>query len=426
MALRVQQLNADTTFLLTFTPPFEPDNHLARFPGDFTVLVDPWLSGPSSVLHPAFQTSHHVAEPAIASLQEVGGLVDLIIISQDKPDHCHRETLCSLPRNSRIDILATSAAVKKIKSWSHFENDCVHTMRPYDPDARNTLLGIPLAGYGSSNSGQGRVTIAHIPAKRDPTGLHNAIGITYQPPSSTFALNTQDGRHEPGVTVQLTNKGVSRPTTPARSRANSRSAPSTPLDWTSASWRDKPGKTPNHSPTRVDSGISTSTSRSTKNREQTISVIYTPHGLSPQFLKPYLNKHLAPLQAFPVLALFHSMTVESNPWIMGGTVSRGAPGGLQLAKALGGVQYWLSAHDEEKENLGLATKWCKSRLYNVRDVNAMLSDASMSETTAMRLVVGERIRLPISGEGKARMNGGKMRSMPDLRKPQGGNGEYGG
>jgi hypothetical protein len=413
MALNAQQLNADTTFLLTFTPPFAPDKTATRFPGDYNILIDPWLSGPSSVLHPSFQLSRHVAEPAISTLKELEGYVDLIIISQDKPDHCHRQTLCSLTRDTKISILATPAAAKKIKSWQHFETSQIQVMKQYNPSMGNSVVTIPLAGYGSSSSGPGRITIANIPAKRDMTGLHNAIGITYQPPNSIFTLNTQDGRHDSGATVQLTAKGFSRPSTPARSRTGSSSASVRPLDWTSANSKDKPGKVPDASHSRVDSGNVTTT----ENMEKTISIIYSPHGLPPQSLKSYLNKHLAPLAAFPVLALFHSMTVESNPWIMGGTVSLGAPGGIQLAKALGGVQYWISAHDEEKQNLGLATKWCKSRLYGVDEVCGMLADALMGETVVMRLGVGETIRLPVKSKGKSKLSGGKTVSMPNLRRP---------
>src|ERR1700760_2952743 len=133
MALRIQQLNADTTFLLTFSPTFAPDSSTIRkkskrFPGEYTILVDPWLSGHSSILHPAFQISHHTTPPMIASLAQLKQEVDLIIISQDKPDHCHKETLCSWPTKKKVEILATPAAAKKIRSWRHFDPLHVHSL----------------------------------------------------------------------------------------------------------------------------------------------------------------------------------------------------------------------------------------------------------------------------------------------------------
>jgi hypothetical protein len=414
MALRVQHLNADTTFLLTFSPPFAPDKTATRFPGDFTILIDPWLNGPSSVFHPSFQVSHHVVEPAIASLKDIQRNVDMIVVSQDKPDHCHKETLCSLPRNSKISILATPAAAKKIKSWRHFDAGRIHVLKPYNASVADSVVNIPLPGYGSVSSRPGRVTIANIPTKRDMAGLHNAIGITYQPPSSVFTLNTQHGRYESGSTVQLSANGVSRPSTAPRTRTSSDPPPFTPLDWTSTSYRDKrPGKVPESDHSRVDSGIVSSAT----NNEKTLSVIYTPHGLAPHLLKSYLTNHLSTLGALPVLALFHSMTAESNPWFMGGKVALGAPGGVQLAKAVGGVRYWISAHDEEKQNLGLATKWCKSRAYGLEEVSGMLAEAAMGETVVMRLGVGEKAKLPVKREEKFEMNGRVNKSMPNIRRP---------
>ena len=414
MALRVQHLNADTTFLLTFSPLFAPDKTTTRFPGDFTILIDPWLNGPSSIFHPSFQVSHHVLEPAVASLKDIQEKVDLIIISQDKPDHCHRATLCSLPRNSKIRILATPTAAKKIKSWRHFDAGRIHAMKPYSASAADSVVNIPLPGYASASSGPGRVTIANIPTKRDMAGLHNVVGITYQPPSSTFTLNTQHGRYESGSTVQLSAKGLSRPSTAPRARTSSDPPPPTPLNWTSTSYRDRrPGKAPNIDHSRVDSGIVSSAT----NNEKTLSVLYTPHGLAPHLLKPYLTNHLTPLGALPVLALFHGMTAESNPWFMGGKVALGAPGGVQLAKILGGLQYWISAHDEEKENLGLATKWCKSRAYGLEEVSGMLAEAAMGETVVMRLGVGEKVKLPVKPAETFEMNGRVNKSMPNLRRP---------
>ena len=413
MSLKVQQLNADTTFLLTFSPPFAPDDTASRFPGDFRILIDPWLKGPSSILHPSFQISHHVAEPAVGSLRELKRSIDVIIISQDKPDHCHKETLCSLPRNSKVRMLATSAAAKRMRSWNHFNGGQVDVMKPYDASDPMSIIDISLPGYGSPNSGAGRVSIANIPSKRDMAGLHNAIGITYQPPSSTFTLNTQDGRHESGSTVQLSASGVSRPSKAPRPRTAGESAPFEPLDWTSKNRRDKPGRTPNSSHVRIDSA-NVSCPMNTTNTEKTISIIYTPHGLAPDLLMPYLTNHLTPLGACPVLALFHSMTVETNPWWMGGKVSLGTPGGLELARALGNVRYWIGAHDEEKENLGLATRWCKTRTYATEEVSQLLRSYQMEETMVLRLQVGEEVRLPIKRVEGLEMNGTKKASTPVL------------
>ncbi|KAF2481951.1 hypothetical protein BDY17DRAFT_340065 [Neohortaea acidophila] len=318
MSVRVQQLNADSTFLLTFFPSFAPKKLSPRLPGDFTILLDPWLQGHASMLHPAFQISHHTSTPALHSLQHLPQLPDIILISQDKPDHCHRETLCSLPRTSDTAILATPAAAKRIRSWGHLDKEQVHVIPTYNPLDEETVVRIPLPSY-SSTSKDGEITITNIPTKRDVAGLHNAICITYQPSSSVLT--------------------ASRP----------------------------PRQYPNSSSSVVlsDDGIPgspDSRQRSHANQEQVLSIIYTPHGVSPSTLRPYISNHLAPLDALPVSLLFHGLTTAENPWYMGGRVANGAPGGVQIAEQFG-VRHWIRAHDEEKINKGVATLLTKMRPY---------------------------------------------------------------
>ena len=396
MSLRIQQLNADTTFLLTFSPPFAPERPAKRFPGDFTILIDPWLSGHSSILHPRFQISHHISEPVITSLKDLKPKPDLIIVSQDKPDHCHKETLCSLPKRSCINLLATPAAAKKIRSWKHFDAGQVHVMEAYSASNADSIIRIPLPSY-SSSSAKGEITIANMPTKADMTKLHNAIGITYQPPSSILTRNTQHSRHEAGSTVVLSEYGISNSyTSPQRPRtASSTARPAflDPLRTTSShpnlSGLAKPLSRP---PSRADSGI-VHASSARSNYEKTLSVIYTPHGVQPQVLDSYIANYLRPLSALPVSALFHSINVEENPWFMGGLVAAGAPGGLKIAANVE-TKHWISAHDEVKDNKGIATVWIKSRQYEVDEVQSMLREAGAGDTKVHKLGVGEVLRIP--------------------------------
>ncbi len=429
MALTVKQLNGDTTFLITFSPNFAPDHPAKRkrFPGDFTILLDPWLKGYSSIGHPSFQISHHTVEPEIASLKEIKEHVDLMVISQDKPDHCHRETLCSLSKDKRIDILATPAAAKKILSWKYFDERRVFAIKPYHIADDSTVVRIPLTAY-SSGSAAGEVTIANLATKLDVTGLHNAIGITYQPPSTIFTLNTQFERFEQGTNVRLSAHGIADPNrAPQRPRTGSTSPP---LERSNeeAIFEAAPG--PTGSPLQRRRSGSGSPPRPQKktlrkaishpylkrpmtnddapkqkpradpghpqpppvNHEKVLSLIYTPHGLSPMAVKPYVQTHLASLKALPVTALFHSMNVERNPWFMGGKVAAGAPGGLELVNATA-ARYWVGAHDEVKDNRGVATVFIKSKQYDVEDVKEMLVDHGLVGTKALRLGVGETVRI---------------------------------
>lgn len=306
MYLKIHQLNADTTFLLTFTASN------GSISSDFTILIDPWLQGHSSILHPAFQISHHTSDPSINSITDLEREPDLIIISQDKPDHCHRETLCTLPSDTRIEILATPAAAKKIKSWKYFDTPNISFIPAFNAANDDTLITIPISPNNSSCTG-GRLTVTNIPTKFDLTKLHNAVGITYQPSTST-----------------------------------------TPLS----------------------------------NTNDTISVLYTPHGVSTSALEPYMEWLAGKFNIQSVDVLFHSINVEQNPRIMGGLVASGAPVGVEMAKRVK-ARHWIGAHDEVKDNKGMATLWIKSRQYELKEVESMLDEAGCGGTKLQILDVGE-------------------------------------
>jgi hypothetical protein len=442
MALTVKSLNGDTTFLLSFAPPFAPDTRKRRLPGEFTILIDPWLKGRSSVLHPTFQISHHTLEPVVSSLSDIKEHIDLIVISQDKPDHCHRETLCSLPKDRPIDILATPGAAKKINSWKYFDERRVFALNPYDRLDNRTVVRITLPAY-TSGSAAGEVTIANIPTKRDVTGLHNAIGITYRPPSTHFTLNTQWDRYNQDTTVQLSANGMTGPAVAARrpqtadddlpsgerkQLRKTQSFPYLPKEGDDKEPMKKPldelvnqqsteqdvepirlSRVPSvsrklvkkastrslkaTSPSRADSVV---VDRSSPNQERIVSLVYTPHGISPSVLTSYVQDHLAPLKAVPLTALFHGWNMVWNPWFMGGKVAAGAPGGLELVKSLG-VRHWVSAHDEKVDTSGLATTFIKRRDYLDEEVRALLKDAGQ-ETRTVQLGPGESVNIRADGK----------------------------
>lgn len=320
MSLAVQQLNSDCTFLFTFSPASTTSDHPDHC---FNILVDPWLAGQSSVLHPIFQYTKHTEKPHITSLADLKQKLDLIIISQDKPDHCHRETLCTLPKSQHVKILTTPAAAKKIKSWKYFAEDLIHVIPAYDAkrDEESTLK-IKLPAYTSSGA-EGAITITHLPPTRlDLTKVHNGIAITYRPPGTICsnaqpqAESAQDLVHPP-----------------------------------------PPAPTP------------------------TLSILFTPHGLSPPTLQPYITAHLLPRATTktslpknpPTLTLLiHSLSHDRNPPCLGGSVVYGAPGGLELLRSLqalnASVGFWIGAHDGSVERGGWSVRWLKSRGYAVGEV----------------------------------------------------------
>jgi hypothetical protein len=380
MAMNVKPLNADTTFLIDFIPSFAPPQASARFPGSFTILIDPWVTGSSSVWKESFQISHHTTSPCISSLRDIPE-PDLIIISQDKPDHCHKQTLCTLPADSKIHILATPVAAKLIKSWKYFTHATIGTMQPYNSKIESSVIRISIPGYSLTSQG-GEVTVSYMPQKMDPTRLHNAIGLTYRAPSSkTNSVN--------GSVVNLLNLPPSPQDSPMAGvfseptvdQDNFFMAPDSPMELG--------GDLPAFPPC-----------------EKTISVLYSPHGVSYTAVESYASSFLAKESALPLTALFHSINTEENPWLMGGIVAAGYPGGADIVRNMG-ARFWISAHDEVKDNRGWSVTWIKSTVYSAEEAQQKLNEEKKSiashqqgkpgkgndRTQIVRLDVGERLRI---------------------------------
>ncbi|KAL8979645.1 MAG: hypothetical protein Q9177_006085, partial [Variospora cf. flavescens] len=185
MSLKIKHLNGDTTFLLTFSPTEQrvPSNRYGRPPGTFAVLIDPWLSGPSTMWHPKFLLSKHTVPSCISNLSELPE-PNVVLVSQDKPDHCHEPTLRQLdPTSPLTNVLAVPAAAKKIRGMKHFRPDRVHALPAYSSKQHDSIIRfyIPPLTLGGT---PGEATITYIPAKMDMSGLHNAVGITYRPPTA--------------------------------------------------------------------------------------------------------------------------------------------------------------------------------------------------------------------------------------------------
>lgn len=195
MSVTVRHLNADSTFLLIFSPephPLPSDLHAAN--GAYSILIDPWLVGSSIVTAPWFAITKRVVPSAINHLSEIDE-PDVVVVSQNKPDHCHKETLLQLRPEGKTIIAAEPGAAKAITSWNHFDPTRVRGLLKYDSRQRfgNSLrLRIPPL---SPSGHEGEVNISFIPAKNYMTGLHNAFGITYLPPThikSIASVSTVD------------------------------------------------------------------------------------------------------------------------------------------------------------------------------------------------------------------------------------------
>jgi hypothetical protein len=342
MSLTVKHLNSDASFLLTFRPllPFPPSE---RDTNAFTILLDPWLSGPSLVLHPKFSISRHKIPSCVTSLAELPE-PDVVLVSQEKSDHCHKETLSQLPpREGKTIILAEPAAAKIIKGWKHFEGEKLRVLSKWDEHKPETVHRIPIPPLGPEGD-PGEVTICFLPQKGDYTGLHGAIGITYRQPSFTKPFTSQ-------------------PITPP----------------------DTPGSTASFMSPGAD---------------RALSVIFSPHGCSYKTLHPYATTHLVYEAALPLTALLHCFDKVNNTWWLGGNICAGLPGGVEIAQNLL-AKAWISAHDGDKDSRGFANHRIKVEKFDRDDVEKVVSPKSPNfpfqrdklATEVVALRVGEEIFL---------------------------------
>ena len=375
MSLSVKHLNGDATFLLSFSAIEDPrfSNGYLKRAGDFTILLDPWVTGPSKVFHPKFALTHRVIPSCIRHLSEIPA-PNVVIISQDKPDHCHEETLRQLPPELKDTwILAQPAAAKKIRGWKYFNPEKIVAL-PVFSDRRpdSTIVRFNIASPLRDGS-PGEVTIAYMPAKRDLTGLHTAIGITYRAPatnqyltspySATFSRPFPTFFNHPMSTSHSMSSTLSLPVHASSSYDEIPDTPSTAMDDIISNASSLP-----YSPA---SSISSAPSIHAPVSAKTLSVLFSPHGVSYNSIHPYVTSHLIQQAALPLTCLLHSFDRIQNPWYLGGNISTGLPGGIEIADKLL-ARVWVGAHDEDKDNTGLSVKKIVTRKYSAQEVQALV------------------------------------------------------
>ena len=128
----LNHLNADTTWLLQL--PYPSHERRPRGRQFYNILIDPWLQGPQSDVASWFSQQWHAVESKIKSIVEVQQLardnevaaglthsekdflgpplatdssyIDVVVISHEFTDHCHKETLLEVPKY--VPIIATA------------------------------------------------------------------------------------------------------------------------------------------------------------------------------------------------------------------------------------------------------------------------------------------------------------------------------
>ena len=398
MALSIKALNNDTSFLLTFAPSITPSDVKTPelFPGAYTILIDPWLSGPATILSQKFSVQEHTSPSCIESLRDLPE-PDMVLISQDKPDHCHEETLCQLSPHVRSIILGPSKACKKIRGWRHFDLGCVQCLKPYNPRDPTTVFRLEIPPF-SANGTPGELTVCLLEPKRDLSGLHNAIGLTYRPPSSVLSVNLNSYKNlAPPSSSPTTATGISPPS-PVDSPTSPTSNPPLPPPPSSDTLSDPRPKTPKFVSATANT-IVPSPNPSTRQTEKTLSVLYTPHGVPYAALEPWATAHLVTLAALPPTLFLHGFNAVEAPWYLGGNMMAGLPGGLEIVRKLL-PRVWVGVHDEEKKLRGAMAGTVRKTGFGLEEVEKRVGEALGGEgkggkrvTEVVRLESGKEMRL---------------------------------
>ena len=417
-------IRADSTFLLRFGAS-EVDNGLSSKAGTFSILVDPWLSGDSTIFHRKFAVAKLKVPSSIKHLSEIPA-PDVVVISQDKTDHCHEATLKQLdPELPNTIIFAHPAAAKRIRGWKYFRASKVVGFPAYNDQRPDTVIRFKIPA--ASPEGQpGEATIVFIPTKFDVTGTHNAIGFTYRAPAQTLPsplmspvmtrIPTNGSRQSSRAAPTYALMPPTPPESPILSQFSESSrgpqleipkAPQGPLKKLrsrshgalraaaraqsegSMSTTDLSAIPPLpplplsartasphlHLPISPAASLASSTtSSSSSRRPRTISVLYAPHGASYAAIRNYASAHLIQHAGLPLTLLLHSFDRVTNAWYLGGNIISGLPGGLEIARNLL-ARTWISAHDEDKENSGLAVTKITVNRYTVAEVRKLLAEA---------------------------------------------------
>ncbi|KAM7194347.1 hypothetical protein V8F33_007336 [Rhypophila sp. PSN 637] len=389
MALAVKHLNGDASFMLTFD---------ALLPGQppYRILIDPWITGKSKILHSKISVTRHKETPCITSLAELPE-PDLVVISQNKSDHCNEDSLRQLPpKDTKTIILAEPAAARTIRGWKYFEKSKVRTIPKWgDPrlTARQMVMRIKVPSASPGQIETGEVTVAFISQRKDLSGLHGAIGITYRPPQTvTPPPRPADKSFTPPITPRSCKScGHLRPTPLVLSQPSeggTQTTPYSPLPPSPTNSTLRSVRSASSLATTLrDGGYSTA---SLASLARPLSVIFSPHGINYESLQSYTTSHLIAEAALPLTALLHCFDSVSNPWWLGGNILLGAPAGIETASKLG-ARAWISTHDGDKIVKGIATSFLRTRKWTEEDVLGALSAAELAWRKEKQTLKNKRV-----------------------------------
>lgn len=224
----LHHLNADTSWLLQIPRPSAWTDNTRRKSHSsgrywYNILIDPWLSGSQSDVASWFSQQWHASEssvPSVAKVEELareienlsnadrrlgahtkvqnengeaedyghddGTFIDLVAISHEFSDHCHKDTLLTVDAN--VPVLATTKAFSLIKSWKHFRHvQEVPSFSGTAADYRERSLA-PLPDW---------LSVSRLVSERDTLEYHSALMIAFDIHSDRYGAG--DGAHAEAV-----------------------------------------------------------------------------------------------------------------------------------------------------------------------------------------------------------------------------------
>lgn len=417
MAIDIRALNNSCSFLITLAPPVTPQvvKSPELFPGAYTILIDPWLQGVAKF------GSRKLSLPSPDDVVRLKNIPhpDMIIISQNKPDHCHKETLLQIDRELDVVILGSKRIIKKISGWKHFNNNSqLALLKAFRPDSSETVFRIELPAVSHIKGGHpGEVTVTYMKPKYG--SAHSAIGITYRPPSSVLTDPTTKTFDLPSTPTSLT--------TPKTPIANGVSPPMTPHGRSDSAIIDDPESPvlPQEDHAKMSNGVPISpqiplagvqtlskkeSGNSSMAAEKTVSLLWCAYGADYKIIAPWASSLLIQKAALPLSVMFHTLSSIQRPWYSSGIQTAGSTSGIVIAKNLM-PHLWISCLDEPStaKGWGLHARKIKHTTREAADVQAELRD-QLSTTTDMK---PKDIKVKSLGAGQnTRLNFKRIKQTP--------------
>ena len=209
-------LNADTTWLLQLPYPYDIVPPRGR--SYFNILIDPWLKGSQVDVASWFSKQWHSTKSSVMTIMELNeqlreidklsneqvnrariyerecgesiaeSFIDVVIISHEFTDHCHKDTLFEVQPN--IPIFATKTAADLIRSWKRFNYVReIPNFSEKDLDWTKTSQN-PLPKW---------LGISRLVTETDPLYFHSAILIAFNLGFATLVDNQAKGETSEAV-----------------------------------------------------------------------------------------------------------------------------------------------------------------------------------------------------------------------------------